>query len=146
MVGQDHLGAIRYKQLFIDVDPQVAQLADFLKEGQRVEHHAVADHGTAVRPQHTARDQLQDEFLSPDDDGMPGVVPACIPCHHRKPIGKNVDDLSFSLVAPLGTQYDRSLGSHELQSISCYALFPCRLGHFLIERPSTCAGYEWKYC
>jgi hypothetical protein len=71
---------------------------------------------------------LQDEFLSPDDDGMPGVVAAGIACHHGKPIGKNVDDLSFSLVAPLGTQYNRSLGSHELPSISCDALFPCRLG------------------
>ncbi len=132
MVGQDHLGAIGDEKLLIDVDPQVAQLADFLKEGQRVEHHPVADDGTAVRTQNSARDQLQNEFLPADDDRMSGVVTARIARHHRKPLGKNVDDLSLSLVAPLGAQYHRSLGSHELQSISCDAPFPCRLG-LLIE-------------
>jgi len=64
---------------------------------------------------------------------MSGIVTAGVARHHRKPIGKNVDDLSFSLIAPLGTQYYRSLSSHELQSVSCDALFPCSLG-LLIER------------
>ncbi len=132
MVGQDHLGAIGDKKLLIDVDPQIAQLADLFKKRQWIQHHAVADDGTAVRTQNPARDQLQNEFLPSDDDGMPGVVTARIARHHRKPIGKNVDDLSLSLIAPLGAQYYRSLGSHVLQSISCDALFPCRFG-LLIE-------------
>jgi hypothetical protein len=33
---------------------------------------------------------------------MPGIVTACIARDDRKSIGENVDDLSFSLVAPLG--------------------------------------------
>jgi hypothetical protein len=53
-------------------------------------------------------------------------VAACIPGDDRKSIGENVNDLSFSLIAPLGAQYYRSLSSHELQSISCDALFPAR--------------------
>src|ERR1700722_20521407 len=132
MVGKNDLRAIGYKKLLVDVHSQFAKLSDFLKKGQRVEHDAVADHGTAIWPQNPAGHQLQDELLSPDDDRMPGVVAAGIARYHRKPVGKNIDDLSLTLVAPLGTQYYRSLGSHELQSISCDALFPCRLG-LLIE-------------
>ncbi len=128
MVRQDHLSAIGDKKLLVDVHPQLAQLADFFKKGHRVEHHAVADHGMAVRPQNPAWDQLQDELLAVNDDCMAGVVAAGITGHDRKSVGKNVDDLSLSLVAPLGTQYYRSLGSHELQSISCDAPFPCRFG------------------
>jgi hypothetical protein len=64
---------------------------------------------------------------------MPGVVAACIPSDDRKSIGENVNDLSFSLIAPLGSHYNRSLSSHELQSISCDAPFPRPLG-LLIER------------
>jgi hypothetical protein len=44
---------------------------------------------------------------------MAGVVAAGIPGDHRKPVGKNVNDLSLPLVAPLGAHYHCSLGSHE---------------------------------
>src|SRR5271168_531283 len=117
MVGQNHLRAVGDKKLLIDVDPQVAQLADLFKESQWVQHHAIADDRPAVRTQNTARDQLQDELLAPDDDGMSSIVTAGIARYNSKPIGKNVDDLSFSLIAPLGAQYYRSLSSHALQSV-----------------------------
>ncbi len=102
VVRQDHLGTIRDKKLFINVDSQVAQLPDLLEKRQRIQHHAVANDRTAVGTQNPARHQLQNELLPPDNDGMPRVVTACIAGHERKSIGKNVDDLSFSLVAPLG--------------------------------------------
>ena len=142
VVGKNHLRAVGDKELLIDVDPQVAELADFFQKGQGVEHYAVADHGTAVRAQNTARDQLQNELLSADDDSMSGIVTAGIARDDGKSIGENVDDLSFSLVAPLGAQYHCCLGSHVLQSISCGALFPAWLS-LLIERLRRGARKSW---
>ena len=49
VVGQNHLGAIGDEELPIDVDAELAQLGDFLEEGDGVEHHAVADDALAAR-------------------------------------------------------------------------------------------------
>ena len=107
------LGAIGDKKLLIDVDSQVAELPHLGQKSQRVEHDPVADHRPAVGTQYPAGNQLKNKLLSPDDDGMPGVVAARIARHHRKPVRKNIDDLAFSLVAPLGAHQHCSLGSHE---------------------------------
>ena len=46
------------------IDPKLVQLVDLFQEGHRVQHHAVADDRTAVRPQHPAGHQLQNELLA----------------------------------------------------------------------------------
>jgi hypothetical protein len=86
VVGQNHLGPVGDKQLLVDVDPQVAKLAHLFQKGQRVEHHSIADHRPAVRTQNAAGHQLQDKLFSPNDDGMPGIVAACVTSDDRKPI------------------------------------------------------------
>jgi hypothetical protein len=51
---------------------------------------------------------LQDEFFPVDDDSVSGVVSAGIASHDRKGLGEYVDDLALALVAPLGSDNDRS--------------------------------------
>src|ERR1700722_9968224 len=113
MVRQDHLGTIRHKELFVDIDPEVAKLAHFCQKGEWVEHYPVADDGAAIGTQNTTRDQLQDKLLAPNNDRMAGIVAAGIPGDPRESVGKNVNDLSLPLVAPLAAHYYCSLGSHE---------------------------------
>ncbi len=112
MVGQDDLGAVGDEKLLIDVDPEIAKLADFFQKGHRVEHHSVTDDGAAVGPEHSARDQLKNELLPPDDDRMSRIVPSGVAGHDIKSSGEDVNDLPFAFIAPLGAEYYSSFGSH----------------------------------
>ncbi len=102
MVLQDHLRAVRYLELPVHVHAKLAQLADFLEERHRVQHHAIADNRLAVRPQHPARHQLQNKLFARDDDGVPGIVPARIPRHDVERARKHIDNLALAFIAPLG--------------------------------------------
>ena len=51
-------------------------------------------------------DQMQDEALLTDEDGVAGVVAAVVAGHHLHLVGEQVDDLPLPLVAPLGTGDD----------------------------------------
>jgi hypothetical protein len=46
---------------------------------------------------------VKHEFLFAEVNGMPGIVSPLKPDHDIRISGKEIDDLSFSLVSPLGT-------------------------------------------
>ena len=111
MVGKNNLRAIRDEEIAIHLHAGGAQGSDFLQKGQRIDHHAIADHAGALRPQNAAGHELQNEFLSVDDDGVSGIVAAGVARHDRKCLGEYVDNLALALVAPLGSNNDRSSAS-----------------------------------
>ena len=96
------------------LDSVRAQGVDFLHQGKRIEHDAIADYASASLAQHAARNQLKDEFLSFNGDRVAGIVPAGIARHDVEPFGENVYDFAFALVAPLRADDDRRLASFQL--------------------------------
>ena len=82
----------------------VLELVDLVEEGHGVEHDAVADDALAVGAQDAAGDELQDELLAGDDDGVAGVVAAGVAGDDVELLGQHVDDLAFAFVAPLGAE------------------------------------------
>ena len=71
---------------------------------------------TPLQPgaQNAARDELQDELLAADDDGVAGVVTAGVAGDDVELFAEDVDDLAFAFVAPLGAENDgRLLLVHE---------------------------------
>src|SRR5258707_13549776 len=103
--------AVADEQAAVYFDSGIAQLADFFQERHRIKHDAVADHALASCAQHAAGNQLQNKFLSIDNDGMPGIVPACIAHHHLEIFREHIDNLAFALIAPLGADDDRCIAS-----------------------------------
>ena len=101
VVGQNHLRAVGDEELAIHLQPGVLQLLYLAQEGHRIQHHAVADDTLALRPQHAAGDQLQNELLAGNDHRVPGVVSAGIARHHGELLAQHVDDLALALIAPL---------------------------------------------
>src|SRR5579864_4593067 len=95
------------KEIAVDSYAGIAQGRHFFQKRQRIKHHAVADHAAAALPQHAARNQLENEFLAVDDDGVAGIVPAGVTGYDRKALRQDVDDLPLALVAPLGTNNHR---------------------------------------
>ena len=100
------MGAIADPQLRLHVDPRGFEHGHFLGQGRQIHHHAVADHRRHARPQNAAGNQLENELLFADKDGVPGVVPALIPRHDIEAFGQQIDYFTFALVAPLGAQDD----------------------------------------
>src|SRR5271170_469982 len=109
MVRENHMGAVAHKQVAVDLYAHLAQSPDFLEESYGIEHHAVADHAAAAGAKNSAGHQLQNKFLSVDDDGVAGVVSASIAGDNREVLREHVDDLALTFVAPLGADDDRSL-------------------------------------
>ena len=112
VVFENDLRTVRDEELLIDVDAEVAQLPNFAQEGQRVEYNAVADDSLAGWPQNAAGDELENELLAADDDGVSGVVSASVAGHDGKALGEHVDDLAFAFIAPLGAENDCCFCSH----------------------------------
>ncbi len=88
-----------------DRDALRLELGHLGDEMVRIEHDAVADHRELARPHNAGWQQRELEDLIADDQRMAGVV-AALEAHddirlERQPI----DDLAFSLVAPLGADH-----------------------------------------
>ena len=101
--------AIADKQAAVHLHAGFAQRRNLLEQRDRVEDHAVANHASAAGAQDAARNKLKNEFFAVDDNGVTGVVAAGIAGNDREVFRENVDDLAFTLVAPLRTYDDRSL-------------------------------------
>ena len=90
---------------------RLAQRGNFLQQGKGIEHDAVADDGLASGAQNAAGNQLQDEFLAVDGDGVPGVMASGVARHHGEMFGKDIDNLAFAFVSPLRAHDDGRLRS-----------------------------------
>src|SRR5438094_321902 len=84
------------------------QCGNFLEKCYGIEYDAVPDHAAAAGTQHATGNQLQDEFLAIDDDGMAGIVSAGIASHYGEILRQDIDDLTLAFVSPLGADDDRS--------------------------------------
>ena len=103
------MSAVADEQTSVHFHAGFAQGANFLKQGQWVKHHPIANHTTTARTQDAARNELKNELLPVDDDSVPGIVAARVACHNRKIFRENVDNLALAFVTPLRTYDDCSL-------------------------------------
>ena len=87
--------------------PAPAQLRQLFQKRLRVDHHAVAQHAPLAAPaQHARRDQVRDDLTPPDDQRVTRICAATESDHHIGELRIQVDDLAFSLVAPLRADDD----------------------------------------
>ena len=89
-----------------DRDALPTQPRHLVEKRLRIEHHAVADDGEFVRPKHAGRQQRELVGFALDDEGVAGVMTALKTRDDIGLLGEPVDDLAFSLVAPLSADDD----------------------------------------
>ncbi len=87
------------------VDSLHREPVELAQEHRWVDHDSVADHRGDVVIQDAARNELQSERLTADDDGVPRVVPALIADHDVHLLRDEVGEFSLALVAPLRTDH-----------------------------------------
>ena len=114
MVWQNDVGPVAYEQVAIDLDARGAKRIHFFHEGKRIQHDTIADHAAASLAQDAAGNQLQNKLLALDGDGVAGIVAARIARYDLEALGENVNDLTFSLIAPLCADNNRRLSSFQL--------------------------------
>jgi hypothetical protein len=86
--------------------PPGFQVGDLPNEHFRVEHDTVTDDAPLPLVQDAGRDQVQDNLLLPDHEGMARIVPTLITDDIVRMFGIDVYDLAFALVTPLGSDDD----------------------------------------
>ena len=78
VVRQDDVRLLADQQPAVDVDAQPRQLVDLLEQRLRIDDDAVADDAGHAGMQDARRNQVQDELLPVDVDGVAGVVAALV--------------------------------------------------------------------
>ncbi len=106
VVREDQVGVARHLEAGA-VDAPPLQHLLLLEKHERVDDHAVADDRHDVVVEHPARDELDRELLTVDDDGVSRVVAALIADDHRHFLGEEVGELALPLVSPLRSDDDR---------------------------------------
>jgi len=99
------------EEVAVDFYSCAAERGDFFQEGDRVDHDSIADDADALGAQHATGDKLENEFLTVDDDGVPGIMAAGVARDYGECFGKYIDNFSFAFVAPLGSHDNRSPAS-----------------------------------
>src|SRR5512142_1386731 len=94
VIRKDDVGAVGEEEVAVDLDAGFAQGADFFHEGKWVEDNAISDDGFAAVAQDAAWDELEDELLAMNSDGVTGVVSAGVARHDPEIIGEDVDDFA----------------------------------------------------
>ena len=100
--GQDKAGVVSERQQVRPYgDPLRGDASDLVQQRPRIDDDAVADDaGLALH--HAGRQQRQLVGLVAHHQGVTCVMAALKPHHHIGAVGQPVDNLTFTLVAPLG--------------------------------------------
>ena len=92
------------------------ELVELGEQRLRIDDHAVADDAGDAGMQDAGRNQVQDELLAVDVDGVARVVAALVARHDGEARRQQVDNLALALIAPLGAQHrdvhDASVALH----------------------------------
>ena len=96
-----------------DLDAVFHEAFDFAEKHGRIDDDAVADHADLAGVQDAGRNQVKNEFLTMHHQSVAGVVPALKAHDAFGILGEQIDNLSFSLVAPLGSD-DNHIGHDDL--------------------------------
>ena len=96
----------------VDVEAGFSHAVNLVQEINGIEDDAVADDAYAVGANNAAGNELQDKLVLANDDGVPGVMAAGVARHGAEPLAQHVDNLSLTLIAPLGAQHYSRLCSH----------------------------------
>jgi hypothetical protein len=97
VVREDHVGQQADLELrVVRKEPALLQPVDLREEHLRVDHHAVADDAPLPRMEDARGDEVEDELLALDDEGVPGVVASRRANDRVGEFGIDVDDLALA--------------------------------------------------
>ncbi len=112
VIGQDQGAGGTDLQAVSDGAGTGFQFIDFLEQGLRGEHHAIADDAGNLFAQYAGWQKMQNGFFPIDDQGMTSIMTALEAHHIGGLVSQEIDDFSFPLVTPLGTEHDNTFSHY----------------------------------
>ena len=106
MRGQDQRAIGTHLEPVVDRNAALDQHVCFAKQRFEGDHDAIADQALHARVEDAGRDQRQHRLGAVDDERVAGIVPALETRDCADPLGKQVHDLAFAFVTPLGADDD----------------------------------------
>src|SRR5262249_41207209 len=116
VVRHDQVRVARHAQPS-GVEALALEHVELFDEHRGVDDDAVADHGRHVVVEDPARDELEREHVTVDDDGVPGVVPTLVADDQLALLGEVVGEPALALVTPLGAD-DYRAGHRGLTTVA----------------------------
>jgi len=92
-------------------------ISNLIQERFRIHHNTIANDGHRFVVYNSGRDEMEFESNTVDNDGVASIVAAVEADHVVRFTGKEIGDLSFALVTPLGADncsYVRRVGRHSV--------------------------------
>jgi len=99
-VTADHQVAGRY------VHARPTEAVHFAYQLAGIKHNSVSDHAQFVSMKDSGGDQVEDVFLPVYYQSVSGVVSALKPDYEIGLLGKQIDNLALSFIAPLSAHYN----------------------------------------
>src|SRR5439155_17594335 len=101
VIRKNDVGRVADLEVVADPHAELAKVVDFFQQRFRIDHHAVAQEAELPRVDDSGGEEAQRVMLVGELDRVPGVVTALKAGHDIEVVAQQVDDLSFSFVAPL---------------------------------------------
>ncbi len=102
VVRQNQMSLFRNKKTPLHINAFFLQDIHFFKKRLRINDNTVANHTDLVFVENARRNQMQDMRLIVKLHGMSGIVTALVADDNIALARQNIDNLSFSFIAPLG--------------------------------------------
>ena len=107
MDRQDQRRVFRdHQRLWRDLDALLTHGRDLFDQMPWVQHHTIADDRQLATAHNTRRQRVQLIDLAVDHEGMARVMAPLESCDDVSALAEPIDDLAFSLIAPLGADDD----------------------------------------
>jgi hypothetical protein len=100
------MGAIGNVQAALYVDATLGEGFDFGDEGGGIDDDTGADDGVLLRAKNAAGDELENEAIFANDDGVTGVVAASNSYDVIERAREIVNNFAFAFIAPLRAHHD----------------------------------------
>ena len=100
------MGTIADGKVLRDLHALSLQMVHFFDQRTGIDHDAIPNQTPGAAIQNPRRDQMENERIPFIDDGMAGIGAPLVPHNQIGILGKDVDDLPFAFVAPLGPDDD----------------------------------------
>src|SRR4051794_23235995 len=102
VIREDQVSGFADEKVLVNLYPELFHSLDFVHQPDGINHHTVADDAYLVLAQNARRNQVQNVFFFSDVNRVTGIIAALGPHNDIGVLRQDVNDLSFSFVAPLG--------------------------------------------
>src|SRR5208337_3628282 len=107
VIGHDDMGVKADQQIVGRyAQARFLEAVHFLYQHAGIEHHSVSNHALLVLMKNSGGEQVEDMLLPVYYQRVPRIVSALEPDNEIRLLRKQIDNLAFSLIAPLSAHYN----------------------------------------